>query len=146
MISAVASSITQSTGISQPKTGKALAANNAVNVNSPQNLSANTATSEIMDFTNMSTREINVLVKAGALGDSFPPVLCISPYDPNPNQTALAMQDNKMNYIEFTKNRLAEAKSRGDMMSVATEQKFLDVMMGLQGKRFPETSTVNTVA
>ena len=148
MISTIASSITQSTGISQPRTGGRVGpTDNATHVSAPQDPAANTSASETMDFTNMSSRDMTRLVNAGTLGDSFPPLIFLpSPYDPNPQQTYLAMQDTKVNYVAFTQNRLAEAISRGDQVSATDSKKFLDVMMALQGKGFPETSEVNAFA
>lgn len=86
------------------------------------------STSEVYDFTNMSRREYNQLVKAGEVPLGY----IIFPADgidltSNTQAQMEAVQDEKINFIDYYQNRIAYRESTGQ-----PTENFRDVLADLQ--------------
>ncbi|WP_166423615.1 hypothetical protein [Paraglaciecola sp. 20A4] len=85
-------------------------------------------TSDVYDFTNMSRREYNQLVKAGEvpLGYIALPTEGID-LTSNTKAQMEAVQDEKINFIDYYQNRIAYRESTGQ-----STENFRDVLADLQ--------------
>lgn len=105
------------------------------------------ASSNSIDFTNMSPNEFNNLYKSGEFGADLPPIMLPkSGLDAtrDTKQQMYAIQDQKFNYIDSIMHKIEFEKSIG----ASTEQDniVLNKMLALQGKSIPKQSALSLYA